>query len=275
MIQPNDNSNRPYLDDGFERYIVCDTETTGFYPAAGDKMVEFCFYEIDRYGNHIDNLHSLINPERPIPQVVINIHGIDNQKVAGAPTWSQFHEKMTEFLKKGGLPKEKQCIIIHNAAFDVSFIETQMQQEGYDRFTLSDYATIIDSVHVAKKLFPSQKVNLDELCRKMQVDNSSRTLHGALLDCQLLADVYVRLCYSLDEKQRQRLAQVDQFRYDGPLPTAQVPVSDDELQRHREIYTGLQEFEAGRGEHQQNSYDEEENDDFLQAADDGYGMQPN
>ena len=274
MIQPTPTDEKPYLDDHFERYIVCDTETTGFYPEKGDKMVEFCFYEIDRYGNPVDNLHSLINPERPIPQVVVNIHGIDNRKVANAPTWKQFHPRMTEFLNKRGLPKDKQCLIIHNAPFDVGFIETQMRIEGYKDFRLDNYATIIDSVHVAKKLFPSQKVSLDELCKKLEVDNSARTLHGALLDCQLLGDVYIRLCYRLDEKQRQRLAKVDQFHYDGPMPTTLVPVSEEELQQHRSIYAGLKEFKAGHGEHSQGVYDADENDDFLQAAEHDIGMGP-
>ena len=270
MIQATPSHEYPYLNDNFERYIVCDTETTGLHPDAGDKMVEFCFHEIDRYGKPVDNLHSLINPERPIPQVVVDIHGIDNQKVADAPTWKQFYPLMTEYLNKSGLPKEKQCLIIHNAPFDVGFIETQMHLEGHTDFCLSDHVTIIDSVHVAKKLFPSQKVSLDELCRKLGVDNSARTLHGALLDCQLLGEVYIRLCYQLDEKQHQRLAQMDQFHCAGPMPTITVPVSTKELQQHQDIYTDSKEFETGDGEHRQDITDE--NDDFPQAEEQDFGM---
>ena len=237
---------RPYIDDLYERYIFCDTETTGLSPAEGDKIVEFCFYETDRYGDRISELHTLVNPRRPIPQVVVDIHGIDNAKVAGAPVFADIAPDIAAFLTREGLPKEKQCIVIHNADFDVGFIENEMRLcPGFADFKLSDYADIIDSVHTSRRLYPSQRASLNAVCERLQIDTSARTLHGALLDCQLLAEAYVGMCHLLQERQRERLASVDQFEYDGPMPTALVPLTSCEVGAHTDILGKLKERDGG------------------------------
>lgn len=172
------------------RQIVLDTETTGLSPNKGDRIVEVgCVELVNRKltGRHF---HYYINPERDIPEEVVAVHGIDNEKVKDAPKFRDIAEAFWEYAKGAEL-------VIHNAAFDMGFLEMEferLRQEGFTRFgKLSDVCTVLDTLQLAREKHPGAKASLDALCKRYGIDNSHRTLHGALLDSEILADVYLMM----------------------------------------------------------------------------------
>lgn len=172
------------------RQVVLDTETTGLNPNKGDRIVEVgCVEMVDRKltGNHF---HFYINPERDIPEEVIAVHGIDNEKVKDAPKFRDIAVDLWTWLEGAEL-------IIHNAAFDMGFLNAEFQrfaQENQEPFEKLETACgVLDTLKVAREKHPGSKVSLDALCKRYGIDNSHRTLHGALLDSEILADVYLML----------------------------------------------------------------------------------
>ncbi len=165
------------------REIVLDTETTGFDPATGDRMVEIGCVEVINTlptGNHF---HVYINPERDIPAEVVAVHGITNEFVKDKPTFGEIVGDFMDFIGNDKL-------VIHNAEFDMKFINAELKMFGFPSI---DMRRVIDTVKIARAKFPGSPANLDALCRRFGIDNSNRTLHGALLDAQLLAEVYLEL----------------------------------------------------------------------------------
>ena len=166
------------------REIVLDTETTGFDPAEGDRMVEIGCIELVNHMPTGKNLQLYINPEREIPEEVIAVHGITNEFVADKPT---FAECYTEFIDFVGTDSK---LVIHNAEFDMKFINYQLGQVGHKAIS---WSRVVDTLAIARKKFPGSPANLDALCRRFDIDNTERTYHGALLDSELLAEVYLEL----------------------------------------------------------------------------------
>lgn len=163
--------------------IVLDTETTGMDPSNGDRMVEIGCVELI---NHIPTGRTLqiyINPEREIPADAIAVHGITNEFVADKPTFSEIYPEFLDFIKDGKL-------VIHNAEFDMKFINFQLGQVGHPAI---GWGNVIDTLAMARKKFPGSPASLDALCRRFGIDNTERTYHGALLDSELLAEVYLEL----------------------------------------------------------------------------------
>jgi len=172
------------------RQVVLDTETTGLSPNKGDRIVEVgCVELIDRKltGRHF---HYYINPERDIPDEVVAIHGIDNEKVKDAPKFRDIAVELWAWLEGAEL-------VIHNAAFDMGFLNREYEifaQENSESFVkLETVCTVLDTLKVAREKHPGSKVSLDALCKRYGIDNSHRTFHGALLDSEILADVYLML----------------------------------------------------------------------------------
>lgn len=168
------------------RQIVLDTETTGMKTQEKHKIVEFGAVElVDRKltGRY---LHFYINPERDIPADVIEIHGITNEKVANCPTFKDVAQEILDFLKGAE-------ILAHNADFDTKFLDHELQIANKGK--LWDYVhKVTDTLFLSRSLYPQEKKHsLDALCKRFEVDNSGRDFHGALLDSQLLAEVYLRL----------------------------------------------------------------------------------
>ena len=166
------------------REIVLDTETTGMDPAEGDKLVEIGCVELI---NHIPTgrtYHQYINPEREVPAEAVAVHGLTYDRLKKEPT---FGEVVGDFLDFLG---EDSKLVIHNAEFDMKFINAELATFGYP--AISD-KRVIDTLLIARKKFPGSPANLDALCRRYNIDNSNRTLHGALLDSELLAEVYLEL----------------------------------------------------------------------------------
>jgi len=162
------------------RLIALDTETTGLSAKKGHRMVEIAAVEIDDAGNAIHTFHHYINPGRHIPAEVVRIHGIDNDTVADKPLFSAIAQDFLDFVQDATL-------IIHNAPFDLSFIEYELALCGKESI---QGLSIVDTLKLARSKFKGQKNNLDALCHRYGVDCTHRQLHGALLDAQLLAEVY-------------------------------------------------------------------------------------
>ncbi len=166
------------------REIVLDTETTGFDPLKGDRLVEIGCVEIMHGVATGRNLHIHINPERDVPAAAVAVHGLTEAFLRDKPV---FAEVVGDFLDFIG---DEAPIIIHNAAFDCAFLNHELATLGFP--PLSKHR-IVDTLQMAREKFPGSPASLDALCRRFEIDNTNRTLHGALLDSQLLALVYVEL----------------------------------------------------------------------------------
>jgi DNA polymerase-3 subunit epsilon len=167
------------------RQIILDTETTGLEPADGHRIIEIgCVELIDRRlsGNHF---HSYLNPERDIEDGALEVHGISREFLNDKPVFADVVEDLIEFI--GGAE-----LIIHNAPFDVGFLDWELSLLGRED-RMADHAAVLDTLELARDLHPGQRNSLDALCRRYEVDNSARTLHGALLDAEILADVYLAM----------------------------------------------------------------------------------
>ncbi len=166
------------------RLIMLDTETTGLSPYQGDKMVEIGAVAIEnRDITQRATFHHILNPERNIPAEVVRIHGIDDAKVKGKPRFAEVAQDFLDFIQGGTL-------VIHNAPFDLGFIMAELEACGMPN--IHD-VPVIDTLEMAKKQFPRQRNNLDALCDRFEVERGHRQLHGALLDSELLAEVYLAM----------------------------------------------------------------------------------
>jgi DNA polymerase-3 subunit epsilon len=165
------------------REIVLDTETTGFDPRSGHRMVEIGCIELENLTPTGRTFHSLINPDRIIEAEVVRVHGITNEKVKNSPRFSDIADQLHEFV--GDSP-----VIAHNAAFDRNFINFELELCGRG---LIDDLRWIDTLQLAQKRFPGMANSLDALCKRFKVSLAERTLHGALIDARLLASVYLEL----------------------------------------------------------------------------------
>ena len=168
------------------RQIVLDTETTGLEPSQGHKIIEIgCVEMINRRltGN---NYHQYLQPDREIDEGAQAVHGISNEFLADKPRFSDVVKDFIEYLDGAEL-------IIHNAPFDVGFINHELKLVGDEYGKVATYCTIIDTLVMARKLRPGKKNNLDVLCKEYDVNNAHRDLHGALLDAELLSEVYLRM----------------------------------------------------------------------------------
>ena len=167
------------------RQISLDTETTGLEPADGHRVIEIgCVELIDRRlsGQHF---HQYLNPERDIEDGALEVHGISREFLQDKPVFADVVDEFLEFVQGAEL-------IIHNAPFDLGFLDAELALLGRsDR--MADHVEVLDTLELARDLHPGQRNSLDALCKRYDVDNSSRTLHGALLDSEILADVYLAM----------------------------------------------------------------------------------
>jgi len=168
------------------RQVVLDTETTGLEPEQGHKIIEIgCVEMLNRKlsGRHY---HQYIRPDREIDEGAIEVHGITNEFLADKPLFAQIADDFLEFIDGAEL-------IIHNAPFDVGFLDHELKLLKRDLGTIEDRCKILDSLVYARRKHPGQRNSLDALCKRYEVDNSQRDLHGALLDAEILADVYLAM----------------------------------------------------------------------------------
>ena len=168
------------------RQIVLDTETTGLEVAQGHRIIEIgCVELVNRKltGNHY---HQYINPHRAIDQGALEVHGITSEFLADKPAFESISAAFMEFVQGAEL-------IIHNAPFDLGFLDSELQRLSPSRGSVVDGCTVIDTLVMARSKHPGQRNSLDALCQRYEVDNSQRDLHGALLDAEILADVYLAI----------------------------------------------------------------------------------
>ena len=167
------------------RQIILDTETTGLEPSEGHRIIEIgCVELVDRRLSH-KHLHQYLNPERDIEDGALEVHGISREFLQDKPLFGDVVEEFLAFIEGAEL-------IINNAPFDVGFLDHELSLLGrQDR--IGDHARVLDTLELARDLHPGQRNSLDALCKRYEVDNSSRKLHGALLDAEILADVYLAM----------------------------------------------------------------------------------
>lgn len=165
------------------REIVLDTETTGLNPLGGDRIVEIGCIELENHLATGRTYHQYINPERDMPEEAFAVHGLSEEFLSGHPKFTEIADDFLEFIGDATL-------VIHNASFDLGFINAELARLHRPSVPLD---RAIDTVKMARQKFPGAQANLDALCRRFQIDNSGRDLHGALLDSELLAEVYLEL----------------------------------------------------------------------------------
>jgi DNA polymerase III subunit epsilon len=168
------------------RQIVLDTETTGLEPAEGHRVIEIGCVELDNRRFTGRTFHQYIQPDRPIDDGAVEVHGITNDFLADKPRFTEVVEDFLEFVRGAEL-------VIHNAPFDMGFLNHELRLLGGGYSLLDAYCSVLDTLALARRLHPGQKNSLDALCKRYAVDNSRRELHGALLDAEILADVYLAM----------------------------------------------------------------------------------
>ena len=172
------------------RQVVFDTETTGLSAENGDRILEIGCVELLHRKLTGRRLHLYINPERESEEGALRVHGLTTEFLSDKPKFAEVADQILDFMRDAE-------IIIHNAAFDVGFINKELERLNLPPLA-SHVAGIVDTLALAKEMFPGKRNSLDALCDRLGVDNSSRTLHGALLDAELLADVYINLTRGQD-----------------------------------------------------------------------------
>ena len=214
------------------RLVVLDTETTGLDATAGHRVIEVGGVAISDRKHSDERFHSYLNPERSIDAAALEVHGITESFLADKPVFKDILESFVEFVTDAEL-------VIHNAPFDLGFLNNELELAGHPH-RLEDCCTVTDTLKLARELHPGQRNSLDALCRRYGVDNSGRTLHGALLDAEILADVYLAMTGGQTDLQLE--GGLDQVATDRQLRRSDsnagrnfaiIPASDEELTAHR------------------------------------------
>ena len=225
------------------RQIVLDTETTGLSADSGDRIIEIGCVELLGRKLTGNNRHFYLNPERDSHEDALKVHGISNEFLKDKPKFKEIADELLAYLEGAEL-------IIHNAPFDIGFLNKEL--ELIARPALKKWVpSVIDSLVLAKEMFPGKRNSLDALCDRLEVDNSGRTFHGALLDAELLAEVYINLTRG------QNSLVMDMESAPGPqsvvqavdLRTFDLPVlqaSEGELSAHLAVLEGLDKASKGR-----------------------------
>ena len=214
------------------REIVFDTETTGMDPAEGDRVVEIGAVELE---NHLPTgrvYHQYINPERDVPAEAAAVHGLTTERLKDEPTFGEIVGDFMDFIG------EDAKLIAHNAEFDMKFINAEIKTYGFPKI---DDKRVIDTLVIARKKFPGSPANLDALCRRFHIDNTSRTLHGALLDSELLAEVYLELLGGRQrglgiEAERKKVETQASVNLERPYRAPRdFKISEEELSAHNDM----------------------------------------
>ncbi len=225
------------------RQIFLDTETTGLSAENGDRIIEIGCVELLHRKLTGNNLHFYLNPERDSHEDALRVHGITNEFLKNKPKFAEVVDQFLEYIAGAE-------IIIHNAPFDVSFLNKELALQGRPTFA-SFVDGITDTLVMAKEMFPGKRNSLDSLCDRLEVDNSGRTLHGALLDAELLADVYINMTRGQDallmevesnsDEQTRTTEYVDLSSFQLPVTSA----SEQEIAQHADVLAQLDKSSAG------------------------------
>jgi DNA polymerase-3 subunit epsilon len=225
------------------RQIVLDTETTGLSAEAGDRIIEIGCVELVARKLTGNNKHWYLNPERDSHEDALKVHGISNEFLRDKPKFAAVAGELVEYLRGAE-------IIIHNAAFDVGFLDKELERVGMRPIT-TYVGSVTDTLVMAKELYPGKRNSLDALCDRLGVDNSGRTLHGALLDAELLADVYINMTRGqeallIDVLPEEAVSGI-QTRVDLRAFTLPVLLANDqESAAHEEVLAQLDKASGGK-----------------------------
>jgi DNA polymerase-3 subunit epsilon len=228
------------------RQIFLDTETTGFNANVAqnpDRMVEIGCVELVNRKLTGNNLHFYLNPERESEEGALRVHGLTTEFLSDKPKFEAIARELLDFVADAE-------IIIHNAPFDISFLDAELSRAGYQPFK-SYIGSVIDTLVMAKEMFPGKRNSLDALCDRLEVDNSGRTLHGALLDAELLGDVYINMTRGQDallmdvsspQEGGIAVVQIDLRAFVLPV----VAANARELAVHEDILTQIDKSSGGK-----------------------------
>ena len=225
------------------RQIFLDTETTGLSPESGDRIIEIGCIEMNNRRLTGETLHFYLNPQRRNHPDAVKIHGLTDEFLADKPLFASVADELLAFV--GGAE-----IIIHNASFDVGFLNEELRRIGRPKFP-EFVPKITDSLQMAREIFPGKANSLDALCKRLEVDNSNRALHGALLDAGLLAEVYIRLTRGQNSlvidggESSAAQAALDAVDFSA-LALKVVRADDAELAAHALLLTELDNASGGR-----------------------------
>ncbi len=215
------------------REVVLDTETTGFDPDSGHRIVEIACLELQNHMPTGRHFQQYVHPERGMPEEAFKIHGLSAEFLSGFPVFGEVADRFLEFIAEAPL-------VIHNAAFDLKFLNAELAGAGR---TLLLAERAVDTVALARRRFPGAQASLDALCRRFGIDNSARTTHGARLDAELLAEVYLELTggrqagLGLDSAGA-KTPPADAQPVNARAPRPHAP-TDEELEAHAELVKGL------------------------------------
>ena len=225
------------------RQVFLDTETTGLYADQGDRIIEVACVEYDNRRDTGRRFHHYVNPGRSSHPDAVRVHGITDEFLADKPPFATIAAELMEFVAGAD-------VVIHNASFDLSFLDAELARLGQPRFT-SQAGRITDSLLMAREMFPGKGNSLDALCRRLEVDNSKRDLHGALIDADLLAQVYLNMTRGQDS-----LVIDSSDSRQGPVVTATVNWAElalpvltadaDELTAHQKVLLEVDKASQGK-----------------------------
>ena len=225
------------------RQIFLDTETTGLSPENGDRIVEIGCVELLNRKLTGNNLHFYLNPERDSHEDALKVHGISNEFLKDKPKFGEIADELLEYLQGAD-------VLIHNAPFDVGFINKELELQK--RPPIKTYVnSVADTLAMAKDMFPGKRNSLDALCDRLGVDNSGRTLHGALLDAELLADVYIYMTRGQDallievENSSDSKKRADAIDMQS-LKLTVISASEQELAAHEEVLVQIDKASNGQ-----------------------------
>lgn len=227
------------------RQIFLDTETTGLNPESGDRIVEIGCIEMVNRRLTGETRHVYLNPERKGNEEAIKVHGLTDAFLADKPKFAEVADDILGFLQGAD-------VVIHNAAFDVGFLNAELKRLGRPPLH-TVVAKVTDTLLMARETFPGKANSLDALCKRLEVDNAHRTFHGALLDAGLLAEVYIRLTRGQDSLviqagdeprngQAQDVVQIDLTAFDLPV----IAPSEEELAAHAGVLADLDKASGGK-----------------------------
>ncbi len=228
------------------RQVIFDTETTGLDPNQGHRIIEVGAIELINRRKTGRTFHKYFKPDREVEAGALAVHNITNEFLSTQPRFGELADELLEFINGAEL-------VIHNAAFDVSFLDAELKRLKGKR-PVRDFCSVFDTLHLARKLHPGQRNSLDALCKRYDVDNSNREYHGALLDAQLLLDVYLAMTggqakLTLDEARPNSNATSTRSTDTWVRPAGVLVVhcaNDDELAAHEKVLTTLDKSSGGK-----------------------------
>ena len=227
------------------RQVVLDTETTGLEHADGHRIIEIgCVEVVDRLITG-RNFHKYTQPDRKVDEGAIEVHGITNEFLADKPRFPEVMQEFLDFVDGSEL-------VIHNAPFDIGFLNAELLRAGYGK-KMADHCGVLDTLAMARTMYPGQRNTLDALCRRLEINNAHRTLHGALLDSEILADVYLLMTGGqkdlilggADEEEADKELELSDLDI-GNKPLRIIKANDTELAEH-EVWMDKLAKESGVG----------------------------